>query len=89
MPRGGKREGAGRKLGSTNRFSRDLIQEAKDSGELPLDFLLGVMRDEAMEIKPRLEAAKAAAPYVHHRLTAASVAVAEGISHEDWLRSLV
>ena len=35
--------------------------------QLPLDFLLGVMVDESHPIATRLDAAKAAAPYVHFR----------------------
>ena len=38
------------------------------SGLSPLDFLLGVMRDEENDISIRLDAAKVAAPYVHPRL---------------------
>ena len=43
------------------------------SGPTPLDYMLQVMRDESVEPAKRLDAAKAAAPYVHPRL--ASVAV--------------
>lgn len=43
------------------------------SGSAPLDYLLQVMRDETQELAKRLDAAKAAAPYVHPRL--ASVAL--------------
>ena len=43
------------------------------SGATPLDYMLQVMRDESVEPAKRLDAAKAAAPYVHPRL--ASVAV--------------
>ena len=43
------------------------------SGPTPLDYMLQVMRDETQELAKRLDAAKAAAPYVHPRL--ASVAV--------------
>ncbi|MDB5447279.1 MAG: hypothetical protein JWQ97_2596 [Phenylobacterium sp.] len=43
------------------------------SGPTPLDYMLQVMRDESLEPAKRLDAAKAAAPYVHPRL--ASVAV--------------
>ena len=43
------------------------------SGATPLDYMLQVMRDEGVEPAKRLDAAKAAAPYVHPRL--ASVAV--------------
>jgi hypothetical protein len=38
------------------------------SGLSPLDYLLSVMRDESAERSDRLEAAKAAAPYVHPKL---------------------
>lgn len=33
-----------------------------------MDYMLSVMRDEANELAIRLEAAKAAAPYVHPKL---------------------
>jgi hypothetical protein len=45
----------------------------RTSGAAPLDYLLQVMRNEELELAKRLDAAKAAAPYVHPRL--ASVAV--------------
>ena len=40
------------------------------SGLAPLDYLLAVMRDESNPTQVRLDAAKAAAPYVHPRLAA-------------------
>jgi hypothetical protein len=43
------------------------------AGATPLEHMLQVMRDEKAEPAKRLDAAKAAAPYVHPRL--ASVAV--------------
>lgn len=43
------------------------------SGATPLDYMLQVMRDDSVEPAKRLDAAKAAAPYVHPRL--ASVAL--------------
>jgi hypothetical protein len=45
----------------------------RKGGTTPLDYMLQVMRDESAEPAKRLDAAKAAAPYVHPRL--ASVAV--------------
>src|SRR5262250_115867 len=39
----------------------------KPPRQLPLDFLLEVMGDESQSIATRLDAAKAAAPYVHFR----------------------
>ena len=36
---------------------------------MPLDYLLWIMRDEDQEARSRLDAAKAAAPYCHARLS--------------------
>lgn len=89
MARGGFREGAGRKAGSTNRFSKELLARAESEGDLPVDYLLSVMRDETLETRIRVDAAKAAAPYLHHKLASVAVNVsAVELSHEDWLRSL-
>jgi hypothetical protein len=41
---------------------------AAAAGLTPVDYLLGIMRNEALELPVRLEAAKAVAPYVHPRL---------------------
>jgi hypothetical protein len=67
MARGGKREGAGRKPGAITKASREIAEKGIE-GLTPLDFMLGIMRDEANEIGPRFEAAKAAAPYIHAKL---------------------
>ena len=87
--RGGFREGSGRKKGSTNRFSIELMERAKAAGDLPVDFLLKLMRDETLDTRTRLDAAKAAAPYVHHKLSAMKLDASTDLTHEDWLRSLV
>lgn len=39
------------------------------SGLSPLDYMLGVMRDEEQDKAVRLDAAKSSAPYVHAKLT--------------------
>ena len=89
MPRGGQRHGAGRRLGSTNRFSQALLKKVEKAGELPVEYLLSIMRDETQGTRIRLDAAKAAAPYVHHKLAAARVTVStDGLSQEEWLKSL-
>ena len=43
---------------------------------MPLDYLLGIMRDEDQDARWRLDAAKAAAPYCHARLSASTDAPA-------------
>lgn len=50
-----------------------MLAAIRSSGATPLDYLILVMRDESLDLAKRLDAAKAAAPYVHPRL--ASVAV--------------
>ena len=89
MSHGGARAGAGRKPGVINRFSRDLLERAAQSGQLPVDYILEVMRDKSLDTRLRIDAAKAAAPYVHQKRTAISVDVTTpDVSHEEWLKSL-
>jgi hypothetical protein len=71
---GGPRPGAGRKKGSPNRIAAEVLEEAVDrvkrvmgEGATPLEHLLAVMRDDQHEVGVRLEAARAAAPYVHKK----------------------
>lgn len=73
MPRGGFRPGAGRKAGSANRKTREIADGAAKSGLTPLDYLLTVMRDEGAERRERVDAAKAAAPYIHPRLNSVEI----------------
>lgn len=69
MPRGGQRAGAGRKPGAINKATAEARERAEATGILPLDFMLQVMRDEKAERAERLDMAKAAAPYVHAKLS--------------------
>ena len=73
MAHGGARSNAGRKPGSLSRFNREMVERASSGGDLPLDYMLEVMRDESLSIRLRIDAAKAAAPYVHQRLSAIAV----------------
>ena len=68
MANGGARPGAGRKKGGHNKLTEEAVARAKEGGETPLDFLLKVMRDAGEEMARRVDAAKAAAPYVHAKL---------------------
>jgi hypothetical protein len=69
MPRGGHRENAGRKRGTPNKATTARQAEVAASGITPLDYMLKVLRDENADPRQRFEAAKAAAPYVHPRLS--------------------
>ena len=60
---GGKRPGAGRPKGAASR--------ANDAatGELPLAYMLRIMRDPSQPVGRRDDMAKAAAPFCHSRLS--------------------
>jgi len=66
--RGGRRDGAGRKPGVANQRTAELVAAVEASGITPLDYMLQVLRDDGNDRATRLDAAKAAAPYVHAKL---------------------
>lgn len=68
MALGGARPGAGRPKGGANRINDEARKKALEAGLSPLEYLLGVMRNPMQDDARRLDAAKAAAPYVHARL---------------------
>lgn len=69
MAGGGRRIGAGRPKGVPNKATAAQKAAVIESGLTPLDYMLTIMRDEACENAQRLDAAKAAAPYVHAKLS--------------------
>ena len=80
MPRGGRRPGAGRKRGvSAKHPSRSLkiALAAREAGITPLEYLCALFRDDEQPLPVRLDAAKAAAPFMHPRLTAIEAKVVE------------
>lgn len=96
--KGGARKGAGRKPGSPNKKTSEVVRKAEESGIMPLEFMLNIMRSGTpnAEMTPqecidfaalRFEAAKAAAPYLHPKLS--SIEVNANISaHESSLDDL-
>ena len=54
----------------------------------PLDYLLSILRDEEQPQSARVEAAKAAAPYLHPRLAQVAHGGAIQLSHEQALDEL-
>ena len=88
MARGGKREGAGRPKGSVNKATAERQAVVAASGLTPLDYMLALMRDEGADEAKRLDAAKAAAPYVHPRLAAVEHSGELTHHHEAWLDQL-
>lgn len=77
MASGGKRTGAGRKAGSRNKRTEAKLREVKASGMTPLEYLISIMRDETKDEGRRVDAAKAAAPYVHARLSNVDMSVSQ------------
>jgi hypothetical protein len=78
-PRGApKTPGSGRKKGSRNKRTLALEAEIAASGEIPLDYMLRIMRDPNADDRRRDEMAIAAAPYVHPRLAAVTHAGEDG-----------
>lgn len=63
----GKKTG-GRQKGTPNKATAAKAAEIAASGLTPLDYMLSVLRDIANDAAIRLDAAKAAAPYVHPKL---------------------
>src|SRR3954454_5421782 len=62
----------GRTKGGVDKIKREAILAAQ--GITPLDYMLGIVRNEAEDKTVRLDAAKAAAPYVHARLQTTTLA---------------
>lgn len=83
----GKKTG-GRTKGVPNKATAAKVAEVEASGLTPLDYLLSVMRDDQKMPDVRLDAAKAAAPYVHPRLAAINHSGAMTFTHEDALNEL-
>lgn len=82
---GGARPGAGRPAGAPNTESARIRDEIAYAGLTPLEFMLRIMRDEGADEAKRLDAAKAAAPYVHPRLNATTLDANVSTRHEDFL----
>jgi hypothetical protein len=83
---GGARIGAGRKAGEPNKRTAEIQRAVEASGVTPLDFMLSIMRDDTTnpDDEPaqaiarkamRFEAAKAAAPYVHAKLSSVDATI--------------
>lgn len=58
----------GRPKGAMNTRTRAVIEAAQNGGEMPLDYMLKVMRDPKADHRRRDAMAMAAAPYLHPRL---------------------
>ena len=91
MSVGGARPGAGRKPGAATRMNQEARAKAAAGGIMPLDYMLKILRDENAEQDVRMDAAKAAAPYLHAKLAAIEHTGADGgaIQHLHEIRRLI
>ena len=78
MAKGGARPGAGRPKGVPNKRTVAMVEAAAAAGELPLDYMLRVMRDESVDTERRDAMARTAAPYLHSRLSATTLSSDDG-----------
>lgn len=88
MARGGIRPGAGRPAGAQNRRTIEQVEAIEATGMSPLEYLTSVYRDVEADEGKRIDAAKAAAPYVHAKLTSVEFNGQLGLSHENALDAL-
>lgn len=63
----GKKTG-GRQKGTPNKASLAHAAKIAESGLTPLDYMLGILRDEGADVTRRDWAAEKAAPYIHPKL---------------------
>jgi hypothetical protein len=70
MPRGGKRPGAGRPQGAISKSTVAILEAVAAGGEMPLEYMLRVMRDPREPATRRDEMAEAAAPHLHPKMQA-------------------
>lgn len=88
MPRGGKREGAGRKAGSATERTRQIANDAAKEGITPLEYMLSMLRNETETPANRMWAAEKAAPFVHPKLAAIEHSGEMKLTHEAALDEL-
>jgi hypothetical protein len=78
----------GRRKGSINKVTAQQRAEARASGLTPLEYMLAVLRDETQPSERRDDMAKAAAPYVHPKLTSIEGNMNMNLRQEDALEAL-
>lgn len=89
MPRTSDPESATKAVAVRIQSRKDLIAEIQGNGmQTPLEFMIRVLNDENLPRNERMDAAKAAIPYVHSRLNSIDVNANVNISHEDALAFL-
>lgn len=86
MARGGARPGAGRPAGARNKRTVEQVEAIEASGMTPLEYLTSVYQDPGADESRRIDAAKAAAPYVHAKLSSVELSGPDGGPIEEITR---
>jgi hypothetical protein len=85
MPRGGKREGAGRKEGSATKRTREIADKAAQEGITPLEVMLQAMREalgpEGKNFVAAQPFARDAAPFMHPKLASTEMKMDAELTH--------
>lgn len=81
MPIGSPRPNAGRPKGARAKKTEEAVAAAEAGGITPLEYLLTIMRDKYAETGARIDCAKAAAPYVHARLSTVVADIKGDLNH--------
>jgi hypothetical protein len=64
----GTGRGSGRKPGSRNKKTAEMLEKVQASGLTPLEYMLSILQDPHQEPNQRFSAAVQAAPYIHPKL---------------------
>ena len=76
--RGGARAGSGRKAGTFNKRTTEIVEQLLADNLTPIQFMLNEMQDTTQSRSYRLEAAKAVAPFLHAKLSSTELSGAGG-----------
>jgi len=75
----------GRPKGSASKATRMREKVYEAQGTTPLAFMLETLRNEENDFPTRMDAAKAAAPYVHPRLSSVDASVHAKVDIYSWM----
>lgn len=74
---------------SVKKIRADSLAALQEMGKpSPVEFMVNLYCDDNIPRAERMDAAKAAAPYLHHKLSAVDVTTTNNTSHEDALDDL-
>jgi hypothetical protein len=81
--RGGSRPGGGRPKGAISKSTRAILEALSSGGEMPIQYMLRVMRDAEAPNFRRDDMAKTAARYLHPQIGAITEDVVEEVAESE------